>query len=198
VIADLHARGFSVPGVMGRAPLALRFADAWTRIQGGSSSITRDERLYALRRVRSVPVPNGSMRPASAEHVEILASWLAAFHDESCPDNPRGDPRAAAQRGIENKRLVLWDDNEPVAMVGSTRRTRYAISVAPVYTPPQRRNRGYATALVAAFCRSLLDDGHRTCCLFADLGNPISNRVYRRVGFHKVCDFAEITFAPET
>jgi hypothetical protein len=136
------------------------------------------------------------MRAATGADAEILADWLAAFHEEATADNPRGDPHAAARRGIENRRLFVWDDHGPVAVAGHTRRTAHVISIAPVYTPPDKRNLGYATALVAALSRALLNAGHRTCCLFADLGNPTSNRVYRRVGFHRVADFAEIRFTP--
>jgi predicted GNAT family acetyltransferase len=63
-----------------------------------------------------------------------------------------------------------------------------------VYTPPGRRGRGYATALVAALSAELLAAGRRFCFLYTDLANPTSNRIYQRIGYERVCDSAEIRF----
>jgi predicted GNAT family acetyltransferase len=63
-----------------------------------------------------------------------------------------------------------------------------------VYTPPDLRRRGYATAAVSALTRRLLDSGRRYCCLYTDLANPTSNSVYRRIGYRPVCDIDEYSF----
>jgi predicted GNAT family acetyltransferase len=120
---------------------------------------------------------------------------MRAFHAESMPDNPLGDPDASARRGTEEGRFVVWDRGGPVSMAASTRPTRSQISINAVYTPPEHRNRGYSTALVAGLCDRLLAAGHTRCCLYADAANPVSNHVYRKIGFLPVCDVAEITFA---
>jgi predicted GNAT family acetyltransferase len=66
-----------------------------------------------------------------------------------------------------------------------------------VYTPPDRRRRGYATAAVAALTQQLLNSGSRYCCLYTDLANPTSNSVYRRIGYRPVCDIDQYSF-PES
>jgi hypothetical protein len=68
------------------------------------------------------------------------------------------------------------------------------VSVGPVYTPPERRGRGYATACVAALSQTILDEGWAFCTLFTDLANPTSNSIYQKIGYHPVCDFAEYRF----
>jgi predicted GNAT family acetyltransferase len=63
-----------------------------------------------------------------------------------------------------------------------------------VYTPPEHRRRGYATALVAELSRFLLERGHRACFLYTDLANPTSNAIHERIGYQRIADAAEIRF----
>jgi len=63
-----------------------------------------------------------------------------------------------------------------------------------VYTPPEHRNRGYASAVVARLSQAILDGGKSFCTLFTDLGNPTSNRIYRKLGYVGVADFLDILF----
>ncbi|MNR60825.1 FR47-like protein [compost metagenome] len=51
-----------------------------------------------------------------------------------------------------------------------------------VYTPPAERKKGYASAIVAELC-SILEGESLQPMLYADQGNPDSNRVYRNIGF---------------
>jgi predicted GNAT family acetyltransferase len=60
--------------------------------------------------------------------------------------------------------------------------------VNAVYTPPELRGQGYATATVAALSHLLLDRGYRFCCLYTDLANPTSNAIYQRIGYRPVTD----------
>lgn len=74
-------------------------------------------------------------------------------------------------------------------MAGSARPTKRAIAVNGVYTPPEWRSRGYATACVAALSELLLRRGFEFCVLYTDLSNPTSNAIYTRIGYRPVRDF---------
>ena len=63
-----------------------------------------------------------------------------------------------------------------------------------VYTPPDLCGEAMYGAAVAALSRQLLESGGRNCCLYADLANPISNSIYRRMDLDRVCDFEEYEF----
>jgi predicted GNAT family acetyltransferase len=65
--------------------------------------------------------------------------------------------------------------------------------VQAVYTPPDRRRRGYAGATVGAISRASLDRGLR-CVLYTDLSNPVSNSVYRRLGYRAVTEVIRYVF----
>jgi predicted GNAT family acetyltransferase len=63
-----------------------------------------------------------------------------------------------------------------------------------VYTPPELRGRGYASALTAALTEQLLQR-RRFCYLYTDLANPTSNSIYRRIGYRPVTDITLWRFA---
>ena len=62
-----------------------------------------------------------------------------------------------------------------------------------VFTVEEERGKGYASACVAALSRRLLA-GWRYCLIFADRDNPITTRIYPRLGFQEVASFATIAF----
>ena len=68
------------------------------------------------------------------------------------------------------------------------------VRIQAVYTPPEKRNRGYAGACVADLSKRMLEERYR-CILYTDLGNPTSNSVYRRVGYRAVAEALRYHFA---
>jgi predicted GNAT family acetyltransferase len=64
-----------------------------------------------------------------------------------------------------------------------------------VYTPPEYRRRGYASASVAALSQSLLNQGHQFCFLFTDLANPTANHIYQDIGYQPVGDWHQYSFS---
>jgi hypothetical protein len=68
-----------------------------------------------------------------------------------------------------------------------------------VYTPPELRGRGYASACVAAASQEHLDAGRRWCFLFTDVENPTSNRIYQTIGYRPIRDVRVFHFdAPQS
>ena len=92
-------------------------------------------------------------------------------------------------------RLVLWeDDGRLVSLAGHAGETPNGSRVGPVYTPPELRGRGYASALTAALTEQLLER-RRFCFLYTDLANPTSNSIYQRIGYRPVTDVTVWRFA---
>ncbi len=67
-----------------------------------------------------------------------------------------------------------------MAACGGT--TVNGIRVNAVYTPPKYRGKGYATSCVARMSQKLLNQ-HKYCFLFTNLANPVSNHIYRKIGY---------------
>jgi predicted GNAT family acetyltransferase len=157
---------------------------------GVAVEVITELRLFELRQVAPAPATPGAMRASVAHDLPWLVSVLDAFDREALPHEAgTRDLQAAAQRMITRGSAFIWEDGgAPVALAATQRRVGQGASIAPVFTPPALRRRGYAAALVAALSQHLLDSGCAYTSLFTDLANPISNGVYPRVGYRAVSD----------
>jgi hypothetical protein len=191
-LAAFIARGRSaVPGVTGTREPADEFAAAWESLTGLRAAMWRREQIYELREVKPPEGVSGTARPACAADLELLADWLATFAELT------GEPidaLAVAADVIADDRALLWLDPDPVSVAITGRKTRTGASIGPVFTPSDRRGHGYASAVTAALSSRLLAAGRRFCCLYTDLANPTSNRIYRRIGYLPVVDVNHYRF----
>ncbi len=104
-------------------------------------------------------------------------------------------PPSTAEDRIAQGAVYLWDDGgAPVTMAAWAGPTPNGVRVNLVYTPPELRGRGYATACVARLSQLLLEQGRRFGFLCTDIANPTPNRIYRRIGYRPVCDVSEYHF----
>ena len=186
-----------VPLVIGGLPEAEDFAAAWSAATGTRSRIHRGQGIYVLSAVVPPTGVSGMPRAAGEADRPLLVDWWRAFAVEALDEEePDVDSIGA---GIDHRLradgwgLAVWiDAGEPVSFAGFGGATPNGIRIGPVYTPPSRRGRGYASALVAAVSAERLAAGSRFCFLYTDLANPVSNRIYERIGYGRVCDSAEI------
>jgi predicted GNAT family acetyltransferase len=184
--------GEALPGVLGPAEVAGRFADRWTANAAVTARLEVRERIFRLTHVVPPRHTSGHSRLAEPRDREVAAEWIVAFIDEANPGDPRpDDPVATVDRWIAGvyRQLYVWQDGgQPVCMVGAGGETPHGIRIGPVYTPPEWRRRGYASALTAAVSQDQLDRGRQFCFLFTDLANPTSNHIYRAIGYEPVRD----------
>ena len=191
---DLVSEGWEVPGVLGPKEVARRIAERWSETSGQRCELVRHQRVYELREVRT-PVPErGRLRLATVADTELAAEWRYAFNVEVFGQADLEEAHRAAEVGIASGDIYLWEDERPVSMAAKSRPTRNGISVSFVYTPPESRGRGLATACVAELSRMLLASGWRYCALFADLANASANRMYQRIGYAPACEYDEYVF----
>jgi predicted GNAT family acetyltransferase len=196
--STLAAEGHRLPGVQGARADAAHFARHWAALHGQQITPAMNLRIYQLTTVRPPAPALGQMRRATEADRQLLEAWFAAFHAEATPGGIASDKAAVVTRWLTSpsRYLALWEDGEPVALAGATGPTPNGIRIGAVYTPPERRRRGYASALVAALSQYQLDTGRRCCFLFTDLRNPTSNHIYQALGYEPVVDIAELRFVP--
>ncbi len=190
LVASLRETYLNLPGVAGPEPTATAFADAWTARFGGQWWLEQRQRLHSLTRV-TFPSAGaaGTLRPALPADAPVARAWMAGFIRDTRARQVGAD---AAERLIEERRLHIWVDGEPRCMLSAVRDTPNTAGIGAVYTPPPFRNRGYAGAAVATLSRQLLDSGRRSCFLYTDVANPVSNSLYARVGYEPIDDVVEI------
>lgn len=186
-------RDAPLPGLLGPKESAARFVQRWTSVTGPAAHTDVAERIFRLERVIPPVRPaSGAWRFGEARDRALVLRWRAAFFAEAMPEAPPPlDPEGAVDRGIagDHQWLYLWEDGgEVVSLVGSGGETPNGIRIGPVYTPPEYRGRGYASALTAVASQDQLDRDRRFVFLFTDLANPTSNKIYQAIGYEAVCD----------
>ena len=170
-------------GVMGAHAPAQAFARRWRERTGRAHALRVQLRQHRLTAVADVPVAPGCSRVAGEADVSWLIDAQIAFITEV------GMPDAAERvhmwlpKRIAREEMWVWENGDPVAIAGFMGAAPEMARIAPVYTLPGHRNRGYATTLTAALSRELLRRGKRTLFLTTDVANPTSNAIYARIGF---------------
>jgi uncharacterized protein len=199
-LADgIAAEGVDLPGVAGATPEADAFADAWEPRSRARRRLRRAQRIYRLSNVRAPAGVAGRPRPATAEDRPLLVSWIEAFARETLDG---GGALVTPERTVDGRLrgpdsgFLLWEDGAPVSLAGWGSPTATGIRVGPVYTPPEQRRNGYASAVTAAVSSEQLAAGRRFCFLYTDLDNPTSNKIYMDIGYEPVCDAVDYAFEP--
>jgi len=188
-----------LPGVTGAPAEIDAFVPVWHQLTGQPYEVEMPQKIYALRTVIPARPTAGMLRDATPDDIDLLTVWHVGFvrdalHDETYNSD---DSRLWAERSFEYKqrRLFIWQiGGQPVALVGVTGPTPHGIRIGPVYTPPELRGMGYASAAVAAVSQQLLDEGREFCFLYTDADNPTSNKIYAAIGYEYVCESVMIRF----
>jgi predicted GNAT family acetyltransferase len=190
----LFREGQRLPGVFGPVELVGKIAQEWEKVSGTQHQVAEQLKIYELKAV-TIPAPDrGRLRAAVAEDFELVSRWWYAARMEMFGKADAEEDRQTAKYRIEDGDVFLWDNGGPVSMACQNRPTRHGISVGMVYTPPEARYRGYATACVGELSRTLLRTGWEFCSLFADILNPVSNSIYQKIGYRPIGDVTEYAF----
>ncbi len=193
-----------LPGVVGSVPEVETFAELWTGRTGARARSSMRQGVYALERVEPLPAGPGTARVATSDDRDLMLRWWIDFGEEVLheggPAHDRAEISVDHRLSSPSSGFLLWEDGgDTVSFAGWGGPTPNGIRIGPVYTPPELRGRGYATALTAELSQRLLDGdlfegGRRFCFLYTDLANPTSNAIYERIGYRRVAESAEIVF----
>jgi predicted GNAT family acetyltransferase len=198
---DLRALyGAALSGAIGPQRECAAFAQAWQRATGRTARVAMRERIYQLETVIPVPDVPGALRRATEADRPLMEAWLTAFAAEAMANGEQMDAAGWVTNALTTptRGALLWEDaGRPVALVGYGNPTPHGIRIGPVYTPPELRGRGYASAATAAVSQQLLDEGRQFCFLFTDLSNPTSNSIYQKIGYRPVIDVDMYAFDTE-
>ena len=158
--ADLAARtlgGRPIAGVNSYVEMAEAFAAARRERTQCQVDVHRRMRLYRLAELSwPDPAPDGAPRLAREDDVTLMAEWFGAFARE-VDDIGDADQAATVREKISYGGLTVWEaGGVPVALAGVTRQVAGMVRVGPVYTPPELRGHGYASAVTADVSRAAL------------------------------------------
>jgi hypothetical protein len=195
---DAHSAFGSLPGVGGPREPVGRFAEIWQARTGAQAEISMRLRIYEAEETRPPEGVPGRMRPYEDRDRELVIAWMDAFVDEAMTEPPPDTSEEWLERRVDNRDsgILIWEvDGEAVSMGGYGGTTPNGNRIGPIYTPPELRRRGYASALTAELTQMILDRGRRFCFLFTDLANPTSNSIYQQIGYRPVADADQWKFS---
>lgn len=183
--------GVALPGVNGEAATAARFAGQWTERRGSAAFPVEGQRIYELARSRKRTPVGGRLRRASPDDRDLILAWTRGFFADVGQEARDLEP--FVERRLATGQFWLWEDGGPVSMAANSEPVEGAVRLQAVYTPPERHNRSYAGACVGELSGRMSEEGYQ-CMLYADLGNPTSNSVYRRIGYRAVAEALRYRF----
>ena len=198
--AALHERGELLGGANGALPGAATLARETARLAGGEGVTDKATRLWEATSVEVPSAPEGRLRRATEDDAGLVLSWFEAFHVEADaqagrePDPDSGEHNTLDSVLVRIREGVEWLWELPdgtIAHLSGAGLPAYGVSrIGPVFTPREHRGLGIASHVVGELTRRGLEAGHRMC-LFTDLANPTSNKIYSGLGYAPVVDMAE-------
>ena len=182
-----ETKGLDALGGLGPEPEITIFAEAM-RAEGVPLENFTPQRIHALTAAPIFPNSPGHGRPARANDLDIYVEWTIAFCLEAGLAEGAPSAESLRQNG-PRKDLYFWEvDGRPVSMAAITRESANGGNISLVYTTPAERGRGYGGSITAHLAQEIFSRGKTLAFLYTDLRNPISNRVYAKIGFRPLCD----------
>lgn len=185
------------PGVLGSPAAAALFAERRAARTGRRVRPGMSELLYALGELAPPAGVPGHPRQAGPADVPLVVHWWAEFAAEAVPGAPVTDVERTVRIRLRHGAMHLWEvDGEATAMAGYAGPVSGLARVAPVYTPPRHRRRGFGAAVTAATTAHALRQGADAVVLYTDLANPTSNALYQRIGYRPLAAAQEFDLHP--
>jgi predicted GNAT family acetyltransferase len=199
-LADaLMAHGYALPGCVAESGMADGFSAAWSARQPVRVELEHRHLLYQAESVVVPPDVAGSLVRAQPGFIERHIAWETAFAvDIDAPESQRERKLVEdrVRRWLDAGVLFDWKVKDKAAAHGVVLPIgKDGARVLAIYTPPENRGRGYAQAMTAALTQRALDEG-RWCTLFTDADNPITNKIYPRVGYRFLAEYTSFLFVP--
>lgn len=153
------------------------------KLAGMSTTSLRTLRLYEGHNLVRRGLGRG--RAAERSDVPLLTKW---YSEQSVTINPA----STAQNLVMQKRIWIWEDREPVAMVSHSPATPFGLRLQDVYVPQARRRLGYGRSVVAYAASRLAALEMSPVFLFHFSAEPGLNDFYERLNFRPVASYCEL------
>lgn len=198
-IVDMISENVSnrkIQGIAADPRVAKQFAEKYSKNCGITYKKSMGLQSYYCTEVIKTRSNKGKMMLSKNTHTHQIAKYCVDFILDGYGQEVTVESQlSGAEQLINSGNLYLWSvDSDIVTMAHVTHRSVRHARINYVYTPPQRRKNGYASALVAELSLLLLNEG-LTPMLYADLKNPQSNKVYKNIGYKEAGKIEQYDFA---
>jgi predicted GNAT family acetyltransferase len=193
-----------VTGIIGLRPIVQRVRQV-LGMQEAPTQLAQDEGLYALDiAMLRVPPLLGDARIGRRVPTEddraLLVDWYRTYEIDGLGAKDSPELTAAVARRFEwmladGLRCLLTVDGVPCASTGFNSRLPDCVQIGGVFTPVDKRSRGYARAIVAGTLLDARQQGVKRAILFTGEHNQPAITAYRALGFERIGDFNITLFA---
>ncbi|MCK1997279.1 GNAT family N-acetyltransferase [Psychrobacillus psychrodurans] len=189
-ISELTKHAVPVASIISVKEWAVLFAQKWQEKTDGNYSLMMDQGLYRLDQVEeSLEMSPGKWRYATISDAQLIEKWCSQFEqDTGLSVTAPEEIKKRVKNMLDGKEVFFWEDQgEVVSMMKKSRPTTNGITVSLVFTPAEKRKKGYGRTLVATVSKELLKE-FEFCVLYTDMLNPTSNKIYQEIGYQKLVD----------
>jgi hypothetical protein len=192
MIESLGSLGNGLRRVYGPVKTVEMFADLWCEKFNVARQLQSRWHIYRVSQLNpQLTNAQGNLRPGENSDLGLVREWGHAYGKE------RPAPLDVADfmsRKLESGDLYIWENGNPMTLITLSGRTDHGIRISAVYTPPEYRGHGYASAAVTAVSQSMLDAGDvQWITLSAEIDDP-AERIYKRLGYDIIGNRACYTF----
>lgn len=176
------------PGIVGPKDECELYSKIYQKVTSKEMVLEMDQRIYSCKKINHISEEIGLFRLASFDDYDILLDWVYEFQLMIETNVNKEDLKERLTERIENKTIyVLEVKKELVSMAARSRPLSISETVSLVYTPNDKRQKGYATRVVELLTEVILKNG-KIATLYTDLANPTSNSIYMKIGYNPHCD----------
>ena len=188
--AHFAQAGAFPPGVNGAPDATAAFARQAVDM-GAVYRLKHDLDLMCCESPSGIPVRDTGM--AYIRDIDYdLTEYIMGFYSDVKKQITRQEAQKQAEQFKDSDMLLCCVDNWDVvsiAMMSAPLDMIQAMCISLVYTPPQYRNQGYATACVNKLVDDAFARGNKKVFLYAE--NPAAIAVYKKIGFAPIHRFVE-------
>ncbi len=203
LVEEITKSNIHLAGIGGEVSTVGSFAGEWAEKNKTPVIPFLGLRLYKLESVKTSITVMGHIRKASKGDRDILIDWVYDFRVEIGEYQENFEAGILEKRRYEISQFIdlniaagnvwLYGNPNPVSMVIRTPDVYGVVRLEKVYTPPEERQNGYATACVNHISKQIQDEGY-CCILYSDLNNPVSNSIYRKIGYNAIAEIIQYRF----
>lgn len=133
---------------------------------------------------------------AGAGDVDEIAEIKQMFHREALGEDTDLSMLRAEVAGTVSSYGVIRQNRRIASLACTCRESERLCAISSVYTRPEARGQGLARQTVTVLTQKILRNG-KLPYLYVENSNPISNRLYRSIGYEYRTPMIQMAYRPE-
>ena len=183
-------------GVNAETEMAHKFAKFYCEIAKQQYRLENPLKILVLENILPKQNINKAVfRKATEQERPILTRYIKEFHEEALNEEVSDEHvNQKFEAYLEKGYYFLEKEAKIVSQAVIGRTLIKGKSISGVYTPKEERGKRYAYDLVYTLSKKCLDEGAEYCVSYTDAENPISNHIYKKIGYVKRVECEELEF----